>query len=277
MNNVQSLTQTAVLDNKRNISFWCTLSTSYHVYTISTQRIEQLTGNTRRMLHVFANDSNRSQTTFCRNRRDFTSIYLTCKLFFKHSYCQICITMLNGKRSIMLGRGLWNKEHAHAILRQRIKDTGIDANHTNHTQSGNRNQTRIVDGRNTLNGFPVFFRHIICYPCARGFRIEGIFDNNRNILMEHRIYSRRINHLRAKVTQLHCFQERQMVNHIGITDNPRVCSHKPVHIRPYFQAIRIQCRSYDRSGIIWTATSQISHFTTVLISRNKSGNQCHFR
>ena len=29
-----------------------------------------------------------------------------------------------------------------------------------------------------------------------------------------------------------------------------VCRHETIHIRPYFQAIRIQCRSYDRSGII---------------------------
>ena len=27
-------------------------------------------------------------------------------------------------------------------------------------------------------------------------------------------------------------------------------SDETIHIRPYFQAIRIQCRSYDRSGII---------------------------
>ena len=81
-------------------------------------------------------------------------------------------------------------------------------------------------------------------------RIECILNQNRNILMTYRINSRRINHLRSKVTKLHRFHIAQLINGIGRTDYTRVCRHETIHIRPYFQAIRIQCRSYDRSGII---------------------------
>ena len=67
--------------------------------------------------------------------------------------------------------------------------------------------------------------------------------------MTYRINSRRINHLRSKVTKLHP-STAQLINGIGRTDYTRVCRRETIHIRPYFQAIRIQCRSYDRSGII---------------------------
>ena len=106
-------------------------------------------------------------------------------------------------------------------------------------------------------------------------RIECILYQNRNVFMAYRINGRRINHLSSEVTQLHCFHITQFGNRICSTDDTGVGSHKTIHIGPYLQNIRIQSRSQNRSCIIRTSTSQIGHFSGILICRNKTGYQCY--
>ena len=95
--------------------------------------------------------------------------------------------------------------------------------------------------------------------------------------MTHRIDSRRINHFRTKVAKLHSFYITQLVYGISSADDTRVGGHKAVHIRPYLQTGGIQRCGNDGSRIIRTATSQVCHFSAVLVGRYKTGHQCYLR
>ena len=61
MDHVQRLAQRLAVYHKRNIRFRSALCTSYHIDTVTSQRTEQLTGNTRRMLHILTYNGYRSQ------------------------------------------------------------------------------------------------------------------------------------------------------------------------------------------------------------------------
>ena len=70
--------------------------------------------------------------------------------------------------------------------------------------------------RQTFNGFRTGI-HFLLYDSSLALRIECILNQNRNILMTYRIHSRRINHLRSKVTKLHRFHIAQLINGIGLS------------------------------------------------------------
>ena len=76
-----------------------------------------------------------------------------CKFFIQHltSQCSILITDTDG--SAVLRRSLRHHEHTDAILRQCLEDAEVYADHSHHAQTCNRNQSGVIDRRNTFNGF----------------------------------------------------------------------------------------------------------------------------
>jgi len=89
--------------------------------------------------------------------------------------------------------------------------------------------------------------------------------------------SRRINHLRAEIAQLHRFDKRQVLDHIGIADHLRVGGHKTVHIGPNFERIGFERRGQHRSGIIGTAAPEVRHVVRLVIGGNETRYHDHLR
>ena len=101
-------------------------------------------------------------------------------------------------------------------------------------------------------------------------RIECVFNQNRYILVTHRIDGRRINHFCTEVTELRRFNIGQLTDGVGRTDHPRIGSHKAIHICPYLQAIGTEGCGNDGGSIVGATASQIGHVSRNLIRRNKS-------
>ena len=246
---VQRFPQQTCIHDKRDIGFRRTLRTNNHIDTVTSQGAEQLSGNTRSVAHAFAYDSHRSQTRFDAHGRHLSHFYFFGKLPVQHLSCQFGILIAHTYRSRVLRRGLGYQEHADSIFGQRTEDTVVHTDNSDHTQTGYIDKTGIINGRDSLNSLTARIRLMLDNGSGT-FRLEGILYQNRNILMENRINSWRINHLRTEVTKLHSLYITQLVNSVSRTDNPRVSRHESVHIRPDFQALGIQCRSYNSSRIV---------------------------
>ena len=148
----------------------------------------------------------------------------------------------------------------------------VYTDHTDHSQTGHRNQTGIINGRYTLDSLRKMIGFLLD-DSTRSIRIESILYQNRNILVADWINGRRINNLSTEITKFHGFHITQFGNRISGTDHTGIGSHETVHIRPDFQNVGIQRRSNNGSRIIGSATSQIGHFTGILVGRNESRNQ----
>ena len=109
------------------------------------------------------------------------------------------------------------------------------------------------------------------------FRIECILNQDRNISMTSRIDGWRINYLCTEVTKFHRFYIAQFIDDIRIADDTRISGHETVYICPNFQHIGLQSSRNDRSRIVRASTTEVGYFTTILISRDKTRNQCHLR
>ena len=108
-------------------------------------------------------------------------------------------------RCTVLRGCLAHHKHTDAILRQCSEDTAVHANHTHHRKTADGNQTRVVDGRDTLDGTSIIIS--LCQVRDDGafvFRTESILNQNWNILDAHRVNRRRIYHLRTEVAELCC-------------------------------------------------------------------------
>ena len=106
MDNIQGLAQRLAVHHKRNIRFRSALCTGYHIDTVTSQRTEQLTGNTRCMLHVLANDSHRSQIFFRLYGRNLSHLNLFGELLVQHFASQVGIRITHTDGSRVLRRCL---------------------------------------------------------------------------------------------------------------------------------------------------------------------------
>ena len=228
------------------------------------------------MFHVFAYNRYGSQSAFHLHRADFTHFDFLGEFLVQQGACQFGLSVSYTDGNGVLGRSLRNQEHADAVLGQRTEQTVVHSDDTHHAQTGHGNQTRIVDGRDTLDGLREMVG-LLLDDGSRSVRIERILDENRNILVAHRIDSRRINHLRAEVTELHRLHVAQFRYRISRTDDARVGRHEAVHIGPDFKDIGFQRGRNDGSGIIGTSPAQVRNLTGILVAGNESGHHRHLR
>ena len=173
VDDIQGLAERTAFYHKRNIGLRRTLRTGYHVNAVPPQRTEELSGNARRMLHVFTHNSYRSKPSLGFHRADFAHFDFLGELFIEHLAGKCRIFIAHADRSRVFRRSLRYEEHTDAVLRQSFEDAVVHADNAYHTQSGHRNEARVVDRRNTLDGF----RRMVClllHDSARSIRIECI-------------------------------------------------------------------------------------------------------
>ena len=145
MDHIQRFPKAFERNDERNVGFGSPLRTSNHVNTLTSERTEQLPSNTGRMFHVLTDNGNRSQIGLLLDLVDLAHLDLTGKLFRKDFHREICVSITHTDRSRILRGCLRNEENANPRFSQCLKDSVIDADHADHTQPLNRNQTCIVD------------------------------------------------------------------------------------------------------------------------------------
>ena len=102
MEYVERLAQEATVNNERNVGLRGTLCAGNDADTAAAKRAEQLTGNTRCVLHVFAHDGNGCQSTLCLHGEHGTRLYLLGKLLVEHLDGSCCIFVAHTDRSRIL-------------------------------------------------------------------------------------------------------------------------------------------------------------------------------
>ena len=145
MDHIQRLAKRASVNYKRYVRFRSPLRTCYNVDAVTSQRSEQFPCNPWRMLHVFAYDSHCGQSAFSFHRRNLSHFNLFRKFFIQDFTRQRRIFIPDTDRSGVLRGCLGNKKHTDSILCQCLEYTVIHTDNANHSQSGHRNQTRVVD------------------------------------------------------------------------------------------------------------------------------------
>ena len=91
MQHVQRLTQELAIHYKRDVGLRSTLCTGNHADTTTAQCAKQFTGDTRRVLHVLAHDSDSGQSAFSVHGEHSARLNLLGKLVVQHLYSIVCI------------------------------------------------------------------------------------------------------------------------------------------------------------------------------------------
>ena len=102
VNNIERLAQISQINHKRDVGFRRTLRTSNHIDAVTTQRVEQLAGNTRSVLHVLAHNSHGGKVALSRDVADVARAKLVHKLLSQHLHCLFGIGILHSKRGVVL-------------------------------------------------------------------------------------------------------------------------------------------------------------------------------
>ena len=226
------------------------------------------------MLHVLTHDSHRSQSCLGSHTVDFTRSDLLGKLSIEHLTCQRSVHVAHTDRSTVLRRCLGHEEHADAVLCQCAEDAVVHTDHAYHAETLHRDERRVVDARDTLDGLRIVAQ-LSAYDSTCSLRVEGILDQYRYILVECRIYRRRIHHLGTEVAQLHRLHIAQLVDGIGSRYHLRVGRHESVHVGPYLQDAGIQHRRNHRCRVVRTATAQVGHAARILVRCDEARHHRH--
>ena len=133
MNGVQRLAKVFMLDNERDIRLGSALGASDHADARTSQRTEQLTGDTRGTFHILAYDSDGSQILLRYGIVHITLRTLQGELVVQYLYGQISIGVTYGESLVVLGAGLLYHKYADAILVKLLKDPVVHADHAHHT------------------------------------------------------------------------------------------------------------------------------------------------
>ena len=175
VDNVQGFTQILFFHHERDVGFRSTLRTSDYTDTVSSQCTEQLTRNTRSLLHILAHNRNGRQVLFRTYGANFTHFDFLRELLVQHLASQFGILIPHTDGSTVFRRSLRHHKHADAVLGQCLEDAVVHTDDTHHTKTGHGNQGRIVDGRNTLDGLR-FCLDFLLDDGTWSIGIEGILN-----------------------------------------------------------------------------------------------------
>ena len=156
------------------------------------------------------------------------------------------------------------------MVGQSREDALVHTNHTYHAKTRDGDQTSVVDRRDTLDNLQVVVTRVLVNERSLGRGVEGILDDNRDVLVEHREDSRRIDDLRTKVAKFHSLDERKLVDDVSRIDDAWVSGHETIDIGPYLKHVGIEGSSNNGSGVVRTTTSQIGHFSSFGIATDET-------
>ena len=88
--------------------------------------------------------------------------------------------------------------------------------------------------------------------------------------MEHGEDGRRVDDLRTKVTELHGFNERELVDDVGRIDDTRVGGHETIDIGPNLEHVGIKGGCDDGGRIVRTASSQVGDFARLAVTADEA-------
>ena len=175
VNHIQGFTQILFFHHERDVGFRSTLGTSDYTDTVSSQCTEQLTRNTRSLLHILAHNRNGRQVLFRTYGADFAHLDFLRELLVQHFASQFGILIPHTDGSTVFRRSLRHHKHADAVLGQCLEDAVVHTDDTHHTKTGHGNQGRIVDGRDTLDGLR-FCLDFLLDDGTWSIGIEGILN-----------------------------------------------------------------------------------------------------
>ena len=276
VDDVERLAERLAFDYERNVRLRSTLRTGYHVDTVTSQRAEQLACDARRVLHVLAYNGYRSQVLLRLDGRDFTHFDFFGKLFAQHGTSQVGVGIAHTDGGGVFRRRLRHEEHADAVLGQRLEDAVVYTDDAYHTQTLNRNQRGVVDGRDTLDGLALRVGYLLLDDGSFAFGIEGVLDEDWDILMANGVDSGRIDYLGAEVAQLRGLHIAQLVDGVGGGDDARIGGHEAVHIGPYLQRVGIEGGGDDGCRIVGATSSQVGHIACRHVGSDEAGYQRTF-
>ena len=228
------------------------------------------------MLHVLAYDSDRRQVLLRLDGRDFTHLDFLGKFFGQHGTSQIGVGIAHTDRSRIFRRRLRYEEHADAVFGQRLKDAVVHTDNAYHTQTLDRDQRGVVDGRDTLDGLALRIGHLLLDDGSFAFGVEGILDKDGDVLVANGVDRGRIDHLGAEVTQLRSLHIAQLVDGVGSRDDARIGSHEAVHVGPYLQRVGVESGCDDGGRIVRPAPSQVGHVACRHVGGNEARHQRTF-
>ena len=274
MEHVERLAQEASVDHKRDVGLRSTLGAGNHADTATSECAEQLSGNTRCVLHVLTHDGYGGQSAFGLHGEHGARLDFLLELLVQHLNGSLGILVAHTDTGGVLRRGLRHHEHRDAAVGQRGEDAAVHANHTHHRESRHRDERGALDARDTLDGLPVVV-DLLLDERARMLGVERVLYLYGNILDADGIDGRRVDNLGAEVAQFHRLYIAQFVDGVGRLDHLRVGGHESVHVGPDFQHVGIQRGGNGGGRQVRASSSQVGRLVRVAVAGNEAGHHIH--
>ena len=233
---------------------------------------------TKGMFHVFSHDCHGGKVPFLLDPVYLAHSYFLCEFLGQNLHRKVGVAVPHTYRGGVFGSGLRYQEHADSRFCQCLEYSVVDTYHADHSETLDRYQAGVIDGRDALDGPGVVARFRISRDeCSRRSRIERIFDLYRNILVVGREYCRGIDDLCSEVAQFHRLHECEVLDSIGIADDFRIGRHEAVDVGPDFEGVGVEDRSKDGSRIVRASASEIGDISVGRIGTDESRDYGYVR
>ena len=271
VDDVKCFAEEVLIDDERDVRLAGTLRTSNDADTRATERSEELAGNTRRVLHVLANDSDCCQAFLGKHREHCSILNLLLELEVQDTTSLVGIFVLNANTGTVLTGSLTDHKDAYPVVGQASEDAAIDTNHTHHRKAGNRDERGSLDARDTLNASGIVF-YVVLDDRTWSIGIESVLDEDGNVLDANGINRWRINDFSTEVTELHRFDVGQFWDDVSRADDLGVGRHEAIHVGPNLKHACFKSRSNDAGCIVATTSTQVGHFSALDICADETTN-----
>ena len=275
MDGVERLAQAVLLDDERDVGLAGALSAGDDTDTASAEGAEQLAGDAGRALHVLAHNGHSGQTALGLHAEHAAVLNLLPELLVEHAAGFVRVAVLHTDAGVVLRRGLRHHEDRDAVLGQRGEDALIHTDHAHHGQAAHGDETGALDGGDALDALVLVQLNILLDDGALSLGVEGILDEDGDILSTHGVNGGRINHFGAEVAKLHGLHIRQLGNDVSRRNNLRVGRHEAVHVGPDLQHLGIERRSDDAGGVVAAAAPQIGDLAALHVGGNEAAHDGH--
>ena len=224
------------------------------------------------MLHSFADDGNRGQSAFGLHAEHGASFDFLGELLVQYVAGGFRVLIADTDAGAVLGGGLRDHEDRDAVLCQYGEDAAVHTDDADHGEAGDGDERGALDAGDTLDEACVV-RGFLLNDGAGGIGVEGVLDEDGDVLDADGIDGGRVDHLGAEVAELHRFDVTELRDDIGSGDDTRVGGHESIDVGPDLENAGIEGCCDDAGGVVRTATTEVGDLTTFGVCRDEARHE----
>ncbi len=255
MKRVDGLFHVVRADDRRDVALRRSLRDGVDVDAIVPERGEHLSRDAGMRSHIVADQREDRKTGFDAQRIDLADIYLVFEFAVDGRFGDRARPFVDCDADRMLRRTLRDQDDVDLRPGQRVEKALGKARNSDHSAAFKIEHGDVADARDAADDL-VRILDLGLYEGSEIVGNERVLDEDRDILPEHRLDRRRIDHLRAEMRQFHRFAVGDVRDLPDVPDDARVGGHHSRNVRPDLEHFRVERGGEDRAGVVGTSATE---------------------